>query len=140
MYGTITQGYWKWEFVLLKSEQICLFLFRNLCPNYSFGKIAGREASLDVPDRVHFIWTGKVMPEKYLENIKTFTNNTSYEVSVKKQLKDFQRLGRSFPFHSIHFKWEQLLVGGWWVEYSISSSHSLFPLYAFEYYKISPIF
>lgn len=63
VYATLIDGYWK-----------------NLSPKYSYAKIVGREASLDVPDRVHFIWMGKVMPEKYLENMKTFSNNTSYEI------------------------------------------------------------
>ena len=59
---------------------------------------------------MHFIWTGKVMPEKYLENIKTFTNNTSYEVSVQKQIKTSKDFCIPFISSEKSYWW---VVGGW---------------------------
>ena len=56
-------------------------LQRTNTPKYSYAKIAGREASLDVPERIHFVWMGRVLPKKYIKNMRTFKNNTSYEVS-----------------------------------------------------------
>lgn len=57
------------------------YTLRTTTPKYSYAKIVGREASLDVPNIVHFIWMGKVLPEKYINNMRTFNNNTAYEVS-----------------------------------------------------------
>lgn len=53
---------------------------RPWTPRYSFAKIVGREATLDVPARVHFVWLGKIIPEKYLENLYTFNDYEDYEV------------------------------------------------------------
>ena len=68
---------------LLTFEHLDVPFLRYWSPRYSYSKIVGREASLDVPEKVHFVWLGKVIPDKYLDNMKTFRNNTNYEVSLK---------------------------------------------------------
>ena len=59
---------------------MCIDLLRFYTPRYAFSKIVGREAVLETPERVHFVWIGKVIPEKYLNNLKTFGNYENYEV------------------------------------------------------------
>ena len=54
--------------------------FRPWTPRYSFARIVGRESSLDVPASIHFLWLGKVIPNKYLKNLETF-RSTNYDVS-----------------------------------------------------------
>ena len=57
-----------------------ILFIRPWTPRYNFSKINGREANLDVPARIHFVWLGQIIPEKYLENINTFKNLENYEV------------------------------------------------------------
>ena len=81
MYDTLIRGYWMQDFFQFH-ERILIDFFRSMAPKYSYAKIVGREASLDVPNIVHFIWLGKVLPGKYIKNMKTFNNNTGYKVNL----------------------------------------------------------
>lgn len=40
----------------------------------------GRESSLDVPANIHFLWLGKVIPNKYLDNLETFRSAENYDI------------------------------------------------------------
>ena len=53
---------------------------RPWTPRYSFAKIVGRESSLEIPALIHFLWLGKVIPEKYLHNLETFRGMEHYDV------------------------------------------------------------
>ena len=61
---------------------------QRITPKYSYAKIVGKEDSTDVPEKVHFVWMGSVLPKKYISNIRTFRNITSYEVRKIKPFKN----------------------------------------------------
>ena len=48
--------------------------------DHHFANKSSVEGSYTVPKTVHFIWTGKPIPQKYIKNIQTFAMNKDYEV------------------------------------------------------------
>ena len=62
--------------------------------NYIYIYIWDKEIIFDVPAKLHFVWIGKEIPNKYMDNIISFQNyNRQYEVI--RALKSF-----SIPFLS----------------------------------------
>jgi len=48
--------------------------------DHHFANKSSVEGSYTVPKTVHFIWTGKPIPQKYIKNIQTFAMNKDYEI------------------------------------------------------------
>ena len=53
----------------------------GISSGYSFYTFWEKETSLEVPLRLHFLWVGKEIPDKYIDNFFSFlTYNEHYEV------------------------------------------------------------
>ena len=63
----------------------------GISSGYRFSTFWEKETSLEVPLRLHFLWVGKEIPDKYIDNILSFIKyNEHYEV----------RNTRKFPYTS----------------------------------------
>ena len=62
--------------------------------NYKLSTFWEKEIIFDVPTKLHFVWIGKEIPQKYIDNILSFEKyNRQYEVIMA--LSSFSKL----PFY-----------------------------------------
>ena len=60
-----------------------MFSFRSFFINNSFP--LKKEKNYNIPQKLHFIWLGDLLPENYVTNIRSFIfNNPQWKVRVKK--------------------------------------------------------
>ena len=66
--------------LILCNSFLRLFLHFRSGNDLHFANKSSVEGSYTVPKTIHFVWTGKPILQKYIENIQTFAINKDYEV------------------------------------------------------------